>query len=432
MSDADNIRKLVGDLTNQPPTKIMLDSWPTQYGLDSLSILIFREQCENMFGFVIPDDDWAGMHKLRDILTFIGSSRLKGKKYTFNANSIEASPASAATRWGSDYFVEALEIGMPLTGINHLSENALLKYLGDLRWRNMMCASGVSSRELVDASNNRLYPTFFYVESSFPADRPMAYYCENDVFEVADSVRRYGHSMLDGVAYLVPPEKRDQIAGPLEGLEDAASTGIPAVRMSNIFVMMFDGAEWLKKGRPRSGLIDGIRELPVAPDSFAIAKQAEKDGYVEFPDESYLPLHDTPAEYDYAVQADRDVNGAGLLYFANYPLFLDLAERDALHMGRCAWPDELINKRTIIGRKIAYLNNASWKDVLKIKTQSWIKKPLPSSYADLAVVPIYIFTNQQMYRGSDGRLMCVSSARKMIYGVGADRLEWGSHFGRAK
>jgi len=74
-----------------------------------------------------------------------------------------------------------------------------LKYLGDLRWRHMAAASGVPSRDIADDLGNRLYPTFFYVESSFPVDRPMSYFGENDVFRVVDSVGRYGFSMLDGV-----------------------------------------------------------------------------------------------------------------------------------------------------------------------------------------------------------------------------------------
>ena len=62
-------------------------------------------------------------------------------------------------------------------------------------------------------------------------------------------------------------------------------------------------------------------------------------------------LHDVLADYDYVIQPDRDVNGMGLLYFANYPLFFDLAERDALERSRWAWSHDLINKRTIVSRK---------------------------------------------------------------------------------
>src|SRR5205823_662092 len=85
-----------------------------------------------------------------------------------------------------------------------------------------------------------------------------------------------------------------------------------------------------------------------------------------------VPLHGAPVDYEYAIQPDRDVNGAGLLYFANYPLFLDMAERAALQTGPFVCQDQIINTRTIVTRKMAYLNNASWRDRLRIKTQVWI------------------------------------------------------------
>src|SRR4051794_35835402 len=61
MQEDDRLRALVGQLTNHPASEIRLDAWPTDYGLDSLSILVFREECERTFGVYIPDDDWAVM-----------------------------------------------------------------------------------------------------------------------------------------------------------------------------------------------------------------------------------------------------------------------------------------------------------------------------------------------------------------------------------
>jgi len=49
MKNEDTLRALVAQLTAQPPERIAMESWPTHYGLDSLSILIFREECEKVF-----------------------------------------------------------------------------------------------------------------------------------------------------------------------------------------------------------------------------------------------------------------------------------------------------------------------------------------------------------------------------------------------
>jgi probable biosynthetic protein (TIGR04098 family) len=423
MPESDQLREIVAALTHRPAADVQLDSWATQCGLDSLSLLILREQCEQSFGVSISDEDWAGMQSLNDVLTVICAPQ-RGMSASLRKNLTAASSTKWANiRLSRDSLMESVEIGMPLTGINQLSENALLKYLGDLRWRHVALLSGVPSRELADSSSNRLYPTFFYVELSFPFDKPMAYYGENDVLRVIDSVGRYGSSMLDGIAYLIPAEKQDHIGQPPDGLAQAKALGIPAVRMSNIFAMQFNGAGWLKKGRPKDGLIDGIRELPVAPDSQAIAKQAETNGYIELPGTTCLPLHDAPVDYEYLIQPDRDVNGVGLLYFANYPLFFDLAEREALKRARWPWPDDIINKRSIVGRKIAYLNNASWGDTLRIKTQVWIENPLSERENGLLAGTVRIFSSQQMYRASDDRLMSVCSCHKLLCGVPADQIK---------
>ena len=421
MQASDKIRAIVGRLTRRAADTVNMDSWPTQYGLDSLSLLIFREQCEAEFKVHISDDAWSGMSCLSDVVAFVDRHDGERARTAAGIDAGGPSESAPAVPCNEDDFVERLEIGMPLMGINHLSECALLKYLGDLRWRHVTRISGVSSKLLADATGNRLYPAFFYVESAFPADRPMASHGENDVLCVVDSMRRYGHSMLDGFSYLITDVQRETFAAPLKGPAHAAALGIPSIRMSNVFVMQFSGADWLKKGRPADGLIEGIHELQEAPECYGIGKRAEQAGYIDLPDPSYTPLHNAPVEYEYKVQPDRDVNGVGLLYFANYTIFLDLAEREALKNTRYPLSDDLINKRTIVNRKVAYLNNASWKDAMKIKSRSWIK--IEATDGGGSDNCCRLFTNHLMHRVSDGRLMCVCSVSKILFGVTVEMLK---------
>src|SRR5439155_18252462 len=126
---------------------------------------------------------------------------------------------------------EDLTIGMPMTGINQLSESALLKHLGDLRWRHITKLTGVSSKNLVDCDGERLYPAFFFVDVQFPALTSMAAYGENDKVELIDTVARFGSSLLDGIAYIVPYERRNSLQQPLKGMADALAHGVPAVRL---------------------------------------------------------------------------------------------------------------------------------------------------------------------------------------------------------
>lgn len=314
--------------------------------------------------------------------------------------------------------MEVLEIGMPLMGIGNLCESALLKHLGDMRWRHIMRLTGVPSRNLVDDQGNRLYPAFFYVKVRFPESRPMGSFAENDTLLLMDTVKRYGQSMLDGTAYLVPSERRSTLSKPLTSLEEASQSGIPAVQMSNAFVMKFDGAEWLKKSRPKDGILNRVAEMPSPPDSYELSRLAQQGGSVGTPSESSCSIHDTDVSYEYAIQPDRDVNGVGLLYFANYPLFLDLAERYALKQSGPVWSDEAINTRSLLTRNIAYLNNAAWHDSMTIRTRSWVRR-LPDRDVDL-----HLASEQRMYRNSDERLMCVCWSEKIVTDTSNRLTEW--------
>jgi probable biosynthetic protein (TIGR04098 family) len=412
------LREILAALARRESAEISLDRRPAAYGLDSMALLVFREECERAFAVVIADEDWVGFESLGGLLNYLE------ERAAMAAAGSSAGETSAASRlWTASDMVEHLEIGMPLTGINQLSENALLKHLGDLRWRHIARLTGASSRNLVDSAGERLYPAFFFVHVQFPEPAGMAAYGENDRVDLVDTVARFGSSLLDGIAYIVPLGRGAAPRRPLAGMDDAVAHGVPAVRLSNAFVMQFNGAEWLRKSRPREDLIAGIPVAATPPDSYLLNKQAAERGYVVAAPPSFIPLHRCVFEYD--IDPDRDVNGVGLLYFANYPLFLDLAERAALLSVPRPLDGALINRRSLTDRKIVYLNNASWRDSLRIESEISVLNPfLLDPDADLSASPVRIFSNQTAFRHSDGRPVCISSCEKTLHGVSLEETPW--------
>jgi probable biosynthetic protein (TIGR04098 family) len=422
MRDSVELTNIVAALTRASAREVSLDRWPTDYGLDSMSLLVFREECERTFKIIIPDEQWGGFGKLADILDFVGKRTLDA------AETSQREEVSAGNQhWNASDLVERVEIGMPLTGINQLSESALLKHLGDMRWRHITKLTGVSSKNLVDDRGARLYPAFFYVDVQFPPENSIATFGENDSLELVDTVARFGSSLLDGVVYLIPQERKNTLQQPLAGMADAIARSVPAVRLSNVFVMQFNGAEWLRKSRPREELIAGIPLTETPPDSYMLNKRAEETGLLAMPGESFVSLNRELTNY--AINVDRDVNGVGLLYFANYPVFLDAAERAALKSARFPLDDAVINRRSVISRKIAYLNNAFWRDSVQIESQIWISNPFfGNADPDLATSSVRIFSNQVARRCSDGRPICVSSCEKVLHGIGAQEIPWVEEF----
>jgi probable biosynthetic protein (TIGR04098 family) len=379
------LRALIAELTRARPESIDLASQMDRQGLDSLQLIILRERLESSLAVVFSDEEWMALDTPASVLARV-SSQMGG-------------PTTSALNWTR----ADLEIGMPLTGRNNLAETPLLQYLGDQRWRHVSDLIGIHSRDIVDEAGKRLYATFFYVEIEFPEGRPMSSFGENDRFTVMSSVARYGTSMVDGISYLVPGEAAP--VAPFTSVRQAVDAGVPAARLSNIFVRQFVGAQWLKKGRPAHPNFARIPALADPPDSYEATKQAEQAGRFESPGEGWTPMTDGPVTRDYKLVPDRDLNGAGLVYFANYPMFLDICERDVLASARRPLTDDLIDRRTLVRRRSAYLNNASSRDTLRIEIEPWLR----ASNAGL-----HLHINGRMFRRSDDRLMMVATARKIV------------------
>ncbi len=380
------LRSLIAELTRARPETIDLAVPMDEQGLDSLQLIILRERLESSLAVVFSDDEWMTLDTPARVLAHVTSQT-----------------RTEATTSPLHWTRADLEIGMPLTGRNNLAETPLLQYLGDLRWRHNSEIIGVPSREIVDEAGERLYATFFYVEVAFPPERPMSAFGENDRLTVLDSMARYGTSMVDGIAYLVPSTAPADVR-PLS-VDQALRAGIPAVRMSNIFVKQFAGAQWLKKGRPAHPGFLTVPTLAEPPDSYEATKSAERDGTFESPGADWRPMTRGPVVREYRLVADRDLNGAGLVYFANYPMFLDICERDVLASAEVALSDDEIDHRTVVRRRSAYLNNASSRDTLRVETEPWCR---------ISTSGLQLRVTSRMFRNSDARLMMVSTVDKVV------------------
>lgn len=420
------VTRVVAGLARMPDSELSLSGWATDYGIDSLGLLVLRETLERSLQVHIPDETWAGFDSLRDIVDHTAESL----GVSDHASALRAASGgrqrepltSGMHLSGAGLLHDVVEIGMPMTGLNNLAESPLLKYLGHLRWTHLRALCGVPSRNLVDAEGDRLYPTFFFVDVQFPERRHMACYRENDLVMAICTLERFGASMLDGVAYLLPAGTALGGQLPFEGPAAAVAAGVPAVQLSNIFVKQFGGAEWLKKGRLANAGLERVPELAVPPNSYAAVKEAERTGRFQEPGGRFVPMTTSPMTVEYQLVPDRDLNGAGLVYFANYPLFLDICERQALKSCFFALPDALLDRRSLVRRRSAYLNNASSRDTLVVEVEPWIENPNILGTSSAEAAPVRLFINSRMRRRSDGRLMMVSTAEKVISGCALDDL----------
>lgn len=411
------VRSILGAIAKRPPDAIDSEaSVGRDLGLSSLDNLELRESLERAFSIYIPDTDVECLDTLSSIVNLV-EAKSTGPQGEARPSS-SPGPELRSTTVASDTLNVEFEIGMPHTGRNNLCEHALLRELGHLRWQHITAVTGVASRDVVDEQSERLYPTFFYAELGFPDARPMSGYKENDVLTVAGTLHRFGRSILDGTYFLFPGEwpayRKAPYADPRQALQD----GVGFVRLSNIFVKQWRGAGWLKQSRPAHPGFDRIAEIPATPDSHDLIMQTQEHGtFLDVPD-GYVPLTAGELEVRYDIVPDRDLNGAGLLYFANYPVFLDIAERQVLgECGALSLSEDLIDRRTLQHRHIGYYSNAMANERLRIGIQAWLENPFLDGATEPRSAPIRLLLNYRMQRESDGRLMLISSAKKVITGA---------------
>ena len=420
--------QVIAEVGKIPSVSIECTGSLTDFGLDSLSILVVRETLERVHAVAFSDDTWIGFTCVDEIIDHVVESQ--GARTGLSAAAPletgpfpDAIPIGAGRRMNAaGELFEDFEIGMPLTGRMNLAEAPLLKFLGDVRWAHMSALCGEPSKAILNDDGHRLYPTFYYVEMRFPRDRPMASYGENERLTAACTLHRFGGALLDGITYLLPQERGGADEIPYRSADEALAAGVPSVRLSNIFVMQFDGSEWLKKSRPANRGFRRITETAVAPETFAVMKRVQEAGTFGVPADTCFSLNEEPIHVEYDIIPDRDLNGAGLVYFANYPMFLDIAGRRALAEAKHPLPREMLDRRTLVHRKSAYLSNAGADDTIDIYVKPWLENPFVLDHGATGMEPIRLFLEYRMVRRSDGRVMIVSMAEKMIFGMPVEEL----------
>jgi acyl carrier protein len=391
-------------------------------GADSWQYLAFRTELERVFRINIPDAEVDRLATVGECSRLIAACLDHGSAGATWEKPVLAQ-AKKAWKGGDSYLTEdgsyyvEIEVGIPLMGRNNLAETPLMKLLGEMRWNHIHQFSGVPSRHLVDETGERLYATFYYLWMWFPRQTPMASFGENDRLTIVNTLSSYGNSVMDGYSFFYPASWPPEKKIPLKNGKQAEEIGIPYIRSSNIFVKMLQGASWLKKSRPAQAGVNNIPKLAEVPESYPLIKKASEDGRFGSPPEHFSRITPERLQIEYQIEPDRDLNGVGLLYFANYCMIQDIAERRLL-------PDkplipiahDLLDARTPVTRESAYLANAHQSDSIVVSIDAWMENPFLSGHAAPEMAPIRLFMNYEMVRRSDGRKMLVSSAEKVIFG----------------
>lgn len=338
--------------------------------IDSFGLINLRMGIEQSRGFQISDLLWGAVETPSDMLQFLGGGTPQRLAVTHVASPTESlTPARNDAVLGGASERRIQHINMPQMALSGLSEAWAFKEIGDLHWSVLCRGLQTSSADVKDSEGDRLYATFTRI--SFTSDIPLTSFHENDCLTLDVEMERFGAGMFFS---------RASIAG---------ADGVARAQVMTTFSKFGEaGANTsLLKGQPQIPPGCEIALLPEMPQ-FAQVYRAQRAS----------PLPDPIFETEYSIVPPHDINGVGLLYFAAYPIIIDIC---AMRYG----PPSMLSRYSTTARDVYYFANTTPDDILIFRVHGW-------NEAD----GLLIFESS-LSRKSDGKLMAyVSTTKKKVAG----------------
>jgi probable biosynthetic protein (TIGR04098 family) len=297
-----------------------------------------------------------------------------------------------------------LTLGLPHTNYRQLSEHLLLKYAGHFQWQAIAAAAGMPLSVLRTIQGGEVYASFYYIEERIPESSPLEGFHLDDTVRFIVSLRSYKNITIEGRTVFDRPERlKDAARVEKAAAVDNEDREFPFIHFANIFITPEKGNSRLRVAPPAQVDFSALPSLPNEENPYHLTRLASETRSLgllsgDWVDEgSYL--------HTYAIDVDRDTNGAGLVYFANYLAFMDSAERLALESSPI---DEYHRPhtphRSLRHRRIAYYGNVDAYDTIRIRVT--IRRS--------ASHPGMIGFQYVIERQEDDQMICLSESIKAV------------------
>jgi len=306
-----------------------------QTHIDSLDIVVIRVALEKHFGFEVSDTVWYQYQTLSEALQYFHNNRKENSE-----------GKQSETREVTN--IESVEIRMPQMANSALSENWLLKYLGDKHWFLLSEGFSKKSSEFIDDFGNRLYATFVRINYSTSA---LNAFKENELINFNSKIEGFGSNTF--ISNIVGQTARNKIKATL---------------LTTFSIRVNDNNNEINKGNldliPNS--IRQISKTPIQLNEYRLLHKGLLDEISS--DFGVFPNTDNVVfTCEYNVNPYHDINGVGLLYFAAYPIVSDSCcikyfdnpisfayqtiYRDIFYFANCNTSDKIIFQLNYIEQK---------------------------------------------------------------------------------
>lgn len=259
-------------------------------GIHSLDSIILRATIEGHFGFEIPDSDWYRFNTLSETLA-----------YCNNRNSLAGQLDISETKISIN---RQHEIRIPQMANSALSENWLLKEMGDMHWEMLGLGLEQKPSGFTDNYGNRLYAAFVRVNYAIS---PLDHFKENDILQLNSQIKRFGnfsyYSAIKG---------------------QSGNKHLNANMMTSFSARKSNDNAQISKSNPDEK-INHIEELSATPEFYNEHRLVKKGMVNEIISGEYIfKITDTVIESNkHSINPHYEINGVGLLYFASFPMIAD-------------------------------------------------------------------------------------------------------------
>jgi probable biosynthetic protein (TIGR04098 family) len=249
-----------------------------------------------------------------------------------------------------------------------------------------------------------VYATFYFIEERFPDEALPNGFQLDDCLTFAVFLRAFkGLAVESEIVFDRDVRLKDWLADAPTSLSAPHARSHPYIRMATIFITPVGGNSLLKVASPAGVDFSGIALLPNDDNPYQLtrlAKQTRDLGLLN----GWTQEGSDGVDVPYAIDIDRDTNGAGIVYFANYVAFMDRAERDAVNARLRGFAAPARAVRVVQRRRIAYFGNVSTGDRIHTRVHVFLHDTDTSKVA----------FRYEMRREEDGELICLSEAVKVL------------------
>jgi probable biosynthetic protein (TIGR04098 family) len=285
----------------------------------------------------------------------------------------------------------ALNIPQMLYG--RMSENWLLKELGDIHWEMISKGLGAPSDAIFDSNGERLYASFVRIQWSCQNDIGLKRFVENDETIIESCLEQFKTKMFLSNGTVKNITRGSTLQTSMISIFSARKNDDNQNLVKGTPVQKDDSKVPLLKIIPK--YVKAFFNVKNHISSLATAEE-ETSNMHYFYDSEFTILAEPLFTRTYEVEPYDDINGVGLLYFASYPNISDKCERHFFEE-HILIEGEKINwavHATCIARDIHYYGNANPNEKLIYQLDQAI-----------LVDDLTIQLTSSLYREKDGQII---------------------------